>query len=159
MITGKINDIIVSIYDQQTIPKKSGNGITLIRTKERLTEVFLDEQGVSDGNGLSAIQVDVESERERIIRQRFRSSTIGIKQSESGQKVKIVKAPMPGMVKSVLIEAGSVVTKNTTILILEAMKMENSIVASVNGVVKKVSAQAGNSIDKNAPICEIQINE
>lgn len=157
MITGKINDIIVSSTVEPTIVGKDENGLVLIRVGESLLEVFFDEQGATDGNSLSGIQVEVESERERIIRERFGSVKGGASQSGSGQKLKIVKAPMPGMVKSVFIEVGSIVTKNTTILILEAMKMENSIAAGVNGVVKKVSAQVGNSIDKNAPICEIQI--
>lgn len=159
MINGKINDIIVSISVEPNIAGKDENGFVLIRVGESLLEVFVDEQGVSDGNNLSGIQVEVESERERIIRERFGSAKGGIVQSGSGQKVKVVKAPMPGMVKSVFIEVGATVKKGTPILILEAMKMENSITAGVNGVVRKVSAQAGNSIEKNAEICEIEIEE
>jgi biotin carboxyl carrier protein len=64
---------------------------------------------------------------------------------------------MPGMVKSVLVEVGMPVKKNTTVVILEAMKMENSITAGVEGTVKKILAVAGSSLDKNAVICEIQI--
>ncbi len=159
MINGKINDTTVSTHTKPTLVSKDGNGLILIRQGESLLEVFLDGQGLSDGNTSSGILVVIESERELIIRERFGKIKGVTGQSGAGTKLKVVKAPMPGMVKSVFVSVGSIVTKDTQILILEAMKMENSIAAGANGIVKKVTAQAGNSIEKNATICEIEIGE
>jgi biotin carboxyl carrier protein len=117
-------------------------------------EVFLSESGASDGNMLSNVAISIESERERIIRERFKLQQVGGSTKSSSSK--IVKAPMPGMVKSILVDVGTPVMKNTAIIILEAMKMENSIAAGVDGVVKSILTQTGSSIDKNAPICEIE---
>lgn len=50
-----------------------------------------------------------------------------------------VKAPMPGLVLDILVEAGQSVNKGDNLLILEAMKMENIIKASGNGVVKNIN--------------------
>lgn len=46
-----------------------------------------------------------------------------------------VTAPMPGMILDFKVESGAAVTKNQPIIVLEAMKMENNIVAPCDGVV------------------------
>ncbi|MEZ4891955.1 MAG: acetyl-CoA carboxylase biotin carboxyl carrier protein subunit [Saprospiraceae bacterium] len=64
------------------------------------------------------------------------------------QKANIVKAPMPGMVLNILVEPGQQVTKGDSLLILEAMKMENMIKAAGDGVIKAVHVQTGAAVDK-----------
>jgi 3-methylcrotonyl-CoA carboxylase alpha subunit len=54
-----------------------------------------------------------------------------------------VKAPMPGKVLSVSVQAGDTVTKGQTLVVLEAMKMEHALSAPADGVVEAVSAAAG----------------
>lgn len=50
----------------------------------------------------------------------------------------VVKAPMPGMILDIKVQPGTTVKKGEVLLILEAMKMENEILASADGVVKQV---------------------
>jgi len=71
-------------------------------------------------------------------------------------KHKDVKAPMPGMVLSVLVSPGQSVEKETPLVILEAMKMENVIRSPTEGVIKKVSAVQGNAVEKNAILIEFE---
>lgn len=59
-----------------------------------------------------------------------------------------VKAPMPGMVLEVAVSAGASVTQGQTLLILEAMKMENVIKAPADGIVQAVNATKGVSVEK-----------
>ena len=54
------------------------------------------------------------------------------------QAVNDLKAPMPGLVVEVLVAEGSTVKQGESILILEAMKMENVLKAPVDVVVKKI---------------------
>lgn len=132
------------------------HGVTIIHDGDTLREVFVAGSEASDGNSLGQATVEQESERQRIIRERFGDSlggSAGVQGSASHAKV--VKAPMPGMVKVVCVEVGSHVKKSTTVIILEAMKMENSIAAGTDGVVTKLLATQGVSIEKNAAICEI----
>lgn len=49
-----------------------------------------------------------------------------------------IKAPMPGLVVKVPVEAGQVVAANQPLIILEAMKMENELRAPRTGIVKEV---------------------
>jgi biotin carboxyl carrier protein len=60
-----------------------------------------------------------------------------------------VKAPMPGMVLSIKVQAGDTVAKGDTLLVLEAMKMENMLKSPVDGVIKKVAVQQGIAVEKN----------
>lgn len=117
-------------------------------------EIFISPDGTfSTGNELDGITIELESERERIIRERFHANVKG--KSGSGSGVSIVKAPMPGMVRSILVKVGDSVQKGTQLIILEAMKMENVIISSAAGVVSKIHASEGSSIEKNNAMLEI----
>ncbi|QIK69593.1 acetyl-CoA carboxylase biotin carboxyl carrier protein subunit [Erysipelothrix sp. HDW6C] len=58
-----------------------------------------------------------------------------------------ITAPMPGNILDVLVNVGDVVAENQVLLVLEAMKMENNIVATQAGTVVAISAQKGSTID------------
>ena len=57
-----------------------------------------------------------------------------------------VKCPLPGTVLSVKVAVGDTITKGQTLVILEAMKMENNIDADRAGVVKQVLVQQGATV-------------
>lgn len=59
-----------------------------------------------------------------------------------------IKAPIPGLVVKVLIEEGAEVTAGQTLVILEAMKMENELRAPRPGVVATIKARPGNSVNQ-----------
>ena len=67
----------------------------------------------------------------------------------AAQKAADVKAPMPGLIHSLLVEEGAEVAKGDGLLILEAMKMENIIKSPADGVVGKVYVEKGASVEKN----------
>lgn len=66
--------------------------------------------------------------------------------------VQEVKAPMPGMVINIAVEAGAEVKKGDPLLVLEAMKMENIIKSPRDGKIKAVKAVKGNAVEKNQPL-------
>ena len=57
-----------------------------------------------------------------------------------------VGAPIPGMVSQIMVKKGDAVQKNQVLLIVEAMKMETSIVANIDGQVTEVTAKEGTQI-------------
>jgi biotin carboxyl carrier protein len=63
---------------------------------------------------------------------------------------------MPGLVLNVLVADGDLVQKDTPLLILEAMKMENVIKSATEGVVKRVAAVKGVPVEKGAVLIEFQ---
>ena len=66
-----------------------------------------------------------------------------------------IKAPMPGTVLSFCVDQDQVVKRGDVILILEAMKMENEIVAPVDGVVTALRASEGASVTTGDPLVEL----
>ena len=61
-----------------------------------------------------------------------------------------VLSPMPGIILSVNVQVGQHVKAGDVLLVLEAMKMENEIVAAADGVVRQVFAQKGSTVDTDA---------
>ncbi|MGK0388982.1 MAG: biotin carboxyl carrier protein [Maribacter sp.] len=71
-------------------------------------------------------------------------------------KMNELKAPMPGLVLSILVEAGQTFEKGDPLLILEAMKMENIIKATGDGVVKSIEVIKGAAVEKGQILLELE---
>lgn len=69
---------------------------------------------------------------------------------------KTVKAPLPGVVIAVKVNVGDAVKPGQTVAVLEAMKMENDILAECAGTVTAINVNQGDSILEGAPIVTIQ---
>ena len=64
--------------------------------------------------------------------------------TSSGTKGAVeLKAPMPGKVMSIKASVGDPVKKGDTVIVFEAMKMENSVVASQDGIVASIDVEVG----------------
>jgi len=67
----------------------------------------------------------------------------------------LLLAPMPGMIVNYLKNEGDTVKSGDAVVVLEAMKMENSLTAPADGVVKCVKFASGDSVAKGAVLCVI----
>ncbi len=65
-------------------------------------------------------------------------------------------APMPGRIIAQLVRAGEAVTKGTALLIMEAMKMEYTIVAPVDGTVRAYRAVVGAQVQEGAQLLDFE---
>ena len=66
-----------------------------------------------------------------------------------------VNAPMPGNILKVNVKVGDAVKSGTVLVVLEAMKMENEILAPKDGTVTQVLVSRGASVDTGAPMVVI----
>ena len=85
-------------------------------------------------------EVHVEDEREKTL---AGSASAG---REGGEAM--VRAPMPGLVLSVPLEVGTHVERDQTVIVLEAMKMENNLASPMNGKVKEVRVSQGQTVNQ-----------
>ncbi len=69
------------------------------------------------------------------------------KESENKQNGEAIKSPMPGTIVAVNVQNGKKVSKGEVLVILEAMKMENEIVAPFEGEITSVRVKKGDSVN------------
>jgi 3-methylcrotonyl-CoA carboxylase alpha subunit len=67
-----------------------------------------------------------------------------------------IVAPMPGRIVSVAVATGDVVTKGQRLLVLEAMKMEQGLVAPFDGLVAEVKAVEGAQVSEGTTLVRIE---
>ena len=66
-----------------------------------------------------------------------------------------INAPMPGTIVDVKLAVGAKVTNGTVIAVLEAMKMENDVVASCDGTIASINVTKGQSVETGTLIATI----
>ena len=74
----------------------------------------------------------------------------------ASQKIKEIKAPMPGLVLEILSTNGQTIHKGDPLLILEAMKMENIIKSPGEGVIRMIQVDKGAIVDKGQVLIEME---
>ncbi len=68
----------------------------------------------------------------------------------------IVKAPMQGVIRSIKVKKGDKVQKGDVLLIFEAMKMENEILANTSGIVEEIIVSEGKNVNNNDTLLVIR---
>ena len=66
-----------------------------------------------------------------------------------------VRCPMPGLIVRVEVKEGQVVKAGQTLVVMEAMKMENAVLAPHNGTVRKVLVNEGSSVSEGDVLVEV----
>ena len=73
-----------------------------------------------------------------------------IKQTET-----VVKAPLPGTIFKMMVNEGDKIKTGDTLLIMEAMKMENNIQSETSGIIKSIKVKEGDAVLQNDILIEI----
>lgn len=92
--------------------------------------------------------VTVEDERTHMLESLSRRS--------ANSAIAKVQAPMPGLVVNTLVTPGETVQAGQTVVILEAMKMENDLPAPIAGTVKEVKIAQGDTVDNGQVLVTIE---
>lgn len=138
-------------------------GMDLIRIAENQFHLIRD--GISYRVAVESIE-----EREKVVRLKVNDNSYRIKIADHydlliknmglsanvTHKVSEVRAPMPGLVLSILIQPGQEVAQGDPLIILEAMKMENVIKSPGEGKVKHIAAIQGKAVDKGEVLIEME---
>ncbi|MCP4820130.1 MAG: acetyl/propionyl/methylcrotonyl-CoA carboxylase subunit alpha [Shimia sp.] len=82
-----------------------------------------------------------------------------VREDAEGAGGNVIAAPMPGLVKAVFAEAGQVVAKGDRLAILEAMKMEHSLLAPRDGVVAEVLTSEAAQVEDGAALIRLEDEE
>lgn len=138
----KVNNEVIEL-DQIILNKNSSH--ILYQNKSYLIEVVElikeEKKAIIKING-NIYTLNVEDQYDQLLKQ------LGM-DSLAVSKILQIKAPMPGLVLSVLVTQGDEVKKGDNLLVLEAMKMENMIKSPTDGIIKKIEIKQGNKVEKN----------
>ena len=80
----------------------------------------------------------------------------GASVTDHGDGIAEIKTAMPGKVVRVLLEAGAAVTKGDSVMVVEAMKMQNELKSPKDGVVKDVRVVEGDTVSAGDVLATIE---
>lgn len=123
-----------------------GGGEYHLRTGTRNYHVVLIEHN-SDGGFLFQVngtlhRAEVRDEKQQLLRE------MGFEHAETSGKTEL-KAPMPGKVLEISVAEGAEVAEGESLIILEAMKMENELRAAHPGRIEAIHCKVGHSVEKH----------
>jgi len=97
----------------------------------------------------SIYEVAIANELDQLI------TAMGIEKGRT-KVVNAIKAPMPGLILEINVSVGQDVKTNDPLLILEAMKMENSFLSPRDGIIKSIAVEKGNAVEKGQLLIEFE---
>lgn len=134
------------------IVKKSPTEFNLIRDHKsvnaKLTSADITGKKVAIEVAGESFDIEIKDELDQMLELMGFGTT-------SAKQIKDIRAPMPGLVLEISVIDGQEVFEGDRILILEAMKMENSIMIHANATIKKVLVKAGQAVDKGQLLVEL----
>lgn len=141
-----------AIEEFDTVSFNLGNHVlfnNLSTSVEVLTSDFLKKSYVVKVNG-NRYSIRIEDDLDILI------SELGLSLGEDVVAYEIL-APMPGLIIEVNVKKGQEVKQGDFICVLEAMKMENTIVSPRDGIIKFIAISNGQTVDKLDLLIEFEV--
>jgi biotin carboxyl carrier protein len=126
---------------------RPGTWSLVIDGKSFVVDLDPRRAGIAASVGASEVMLQVEDALHRRL-----ASAAGARAPVSGETV---RAPIAGKVVKVLVAVGDQVAQGTPMVVLEAMKMENEIVAERGGTVQTIAKTAGQAVDTGDLLLEL----
>ncbi|MBD3630103.1 acetyl-CoA carboxylase biotin carboxyl carrier protein subunit [Cyclobacterium sp.] len=130
----------------KAIVHQKGENEFLIEYNHRMHHLILLDKTVQDEYHLSLNGIACWASRKNAKAQLLEK--LGM-QENTALKISSVSAPMPGMVLEIKVKAGDRVEKNDVLMVLEAMKMENTIKSPASGTINSIDVKEGEGVEKN----------
>jgi biotin carboxyl carrier protein len=127
---------------------RPGTWSIVIEGRSYLVDLDRRRGGVQASVGVSEVLLQVEDAMHRRLA-RAAQPRAGATRGET------IRAPIAGKVVKVLVAPGDQVAPGSAVIVLEAMKMENELVAERGGTVKTISKQAGQAVDTGDVLIEL----
>jgi len=129
------------------------NTYNLVKDHQSVTAKILD----SDQSG-KKVQVEINGQEFFVtIKDKLDQVLDAMGYETSGSRqVRDIKAPMPGLVLEISVKDGQEMKEGDRILVLEAMKMENSITIQANARIKKINVSNGQAVEKGQVLVELE---
>jgi biotin carboxyl carrier protein len=151
----KANEFIFSFTqtqaDSSELVKISPRTFHLIHNHRSVTASLSEDNGKKlriEMEGES-FEIEIRDELDQVLDQMGFSSA-------SNKQIREIRAPMPGLVLEIIVKDGQEINEGDKILILEAMKMENSILIHTGAKVKRVAVITGQAVEIGQVLVELE---
>ncbi len=166
-----MSNYVVTLNDKKRTVSYSGNSKVLMEGKEfncellhlndrtyllRIDDRFYEVSSGKSDNGNFSLLIEGNRFETTIMTALQEKASSLLRQKAALHKKTEVKAPMPGMVLKVNKKVGDNIKQGETILILEAMKMENDLRAPISGKAKEIFIEEGTAVEKGAVLFTIE---
>lgn len=94
-----------------------------------------------------------------VVDERTRAIQAMAGESAVAKRAASVRAPMPGLVVKVEVGVGDEVTRGQGVAVVEAMKMENELIAEIDGRVVDVRVSPGDTVEKGQVLVDLEPTE
>lgn len=153
-VNGKLEfDIDEASVDAQDVIAIDNNSYHSIEggqsVKSRILSCDIRNKVLEVEVGGVAYQVSIEDSFDQLVKKMGLSTNVVKKLSD-------VKAPMPGLVLDIMVNEGDYLQAGDSIMILEAMKMENVIKASADIIIKEILIKKGDAVEKNQILINLE---
>jgi biotin carboxyl carrier protein len=149
--TGEVNIILNNKEYNYNISKLNGNTHRFnIGNKTFLISA------IKNGNGHYNITLSGRVFETKVLTELQERAANLIEAKTSKHSKTTIKAPMPGMILKIKKAAGDVLKQGDSLLILEAMKMENEIKSPVSGTIKEINIKEGDAVEKGVELLTIE---
>ena len=153
----KSNDFLFSLSvkeaEEANLVKRNDNDYHIIKNNRsvnaRVMETDATGKKITVEVEGETFEVEIKDELDQVLQQMGFGSV-------SQKHIKKIKAPMPGLVLEISVKEGQEVLEGEKLLILEAMKMENSIVIHANATIKKINIKKGQAVEKGQVLIELE---
>lgn len=132
--------LLSTLDDEAIIQSSKGKFRTFVASDEKKTYVAIDGRVIEFEKPADDDDKDYEAAAEDSNRQE-------------------VMPPMPGSIVQIEVEEGQKVKEGDVLVIVEAMKMETSLFASISGIVREINGKAGQQIDSDHIILVVEKEE
>lgn len=96
---------------------------------------------------------NVEAIPEPVVEKKPVIAPVVVKKTETKDDLQdALRSPLPGTVIEIVAKVGDEVKEGDTLVILEAMKMDNNLIAEKNGKVKAILVAEGETVKENTPL-------
>jgi biotin carboxyl carrier protein len=127
----------------------TGTGSLAIRVDGRMFDLVLDGDAPKPSVFASGRRPAV------VIENAHQRAAASVRKATGGDGGGIVTSPMPGKVVKVLVKQGDTVEPGRPLVVVEAMKMENELVAEKAGTIQNVFVQPGDAVEGGARLVAI----
>jgi biotin carboxyl carrier protein len=127
------------------VETSSNGGPVTVRVDGRVFDLVVD--------GDSEVAVFASGRRaQAVVESAHQRAAASVRAGAKGGGAGLIKSPMPGKVVKVLVKEGDTVEPGRPLVVVEAMKMENELVAEIAGTVEKVFVQPGDAVEGGAKL-------